>query len=359
MLDKEKKHVKVYGILAFLIFFCVTFVLLSYLMRPISSSRKNICGFYAEEDNSLDVVYVGGSACYAYWEPLKAWNDYGFTSYNFALDSLQPQVIHYILQEVLMTQSPELFIIDARPFQYGGLFSKVDNMINMNRVAPFRNLADNMKYSTNRAKMIHEVAPSQEEEWTYQLDIAKYHSNLYAFLNMDNWKYILNERESYTKGFIYQQETDPILFTDTGSVTEELQLSSEVDTVFIDLLEYCKKENLNVLFIVHAYGNAVEDQQKYNYIERRIDEYGFDFLNVNDYFDEIGFDTSTDFKDQDHVNLFGAEKYSTFLAQYLNDNYSFQDKRDNLEYAQWHANYNRWSVECESIKESMQNGNVD
>lgn len=34
MLDKEKKHVKVYGILAFLVFFCVTFVLLSVFDLP-------------------------------------------------------------------------------------------------------------------------------------------------------------------------------------------------------------------------------------------------------------------------------------------------------------------------------------
>ena len=100
--------IRILGILLAIYLGLVSLKFLSYLYRPVTTSRMNVCGFYAEPENSLDVVYVGGSACYRYWEPLKAWKDYGFTSYNFATDAIQPQVIKYILEEIQKTQKPFL-----------------------------------------------------------------------------------------------------------------------------------------------------------------------------------------------------------------------------------------------------------
>lgn len=350
----KKKYIRtVFGIFAFLLVGMIGFVSLTYLMRPATSSRKNICGFYAEDENSLDMVYVGGSACYMFWEPLAAWNKYGFTSYNFAADALQPQSIKYLIKEIQKTQSPELILIDARPFQYGNSFSYVENVKNMERVAPFRNVVDNMKFSKNRFDLISKWAPKQEAEWTYHFDISKYHSNMYAFLNTENWSYIRNEKRLSAKGFEYYPEAEPITFTDTCAITEERPLNLEVDDLFIDLLEYCKQQELQALFIVSAYCNSEETQPLYNYMERRCAEYGQGFLNVNDYFYEIGFDVTTDFYNADHVSLLGADKYTDFLMNYLHENYELPDKRGNLQYEQWNEDYEIWKAETDLIREQM------
>ncbi len=333
---------------------CISLVLLSYLMRPITTSRRNICGFYAEEQNSLDVVFVGGSVCYTSWEPLAAWNDYGFASYNFAIDALQPRSIKYALEEIRKTQSPQLFVIDLRPFQYGDVIGKAENERNIDRVAPFRNFIDNIKYSKNRFDAIEAGSPSGEEKWTYHLDIAKYHSGLNSFLNKENWQYILNEKELYTKGFTGYDEVMEIETFDARTITGELPLGTEVNQMFEELLDYCKENELQVLFLVYGYAGSEEDQKKYNYMKNPILENGFGYLNMNEHLFDMQMDFAVDFHDVDHVTVTGADKYTAFIGEYLKANYDLPDKREDVDYKQWHADYARWNSEMDIVREKLE-----
>lgn len=332
----------------------VGIVMFSYLLRPITVSRKNICGFYAEEKNTLDVVYIGGSAVYTYWEGLQAWNDYGYTSYNFATDAIQPQVLEYVIEEILKSQEPELLLIDLRPFQYGDELNKQDGLINMNRTAPFRNVSDNFKFSTNRIRMIENTSPSGEEKWTYHFELSKYHSLLGTVLSDEQWKYTDNEEPLYTKGFWPREGVLKIDYSDTSDIKEMLKLEEPLDSMFKSLLAYCNDKNLKVLFVVHNYQISKEDQMKYNYMESLIEEYGHDYLNANDYFKEIGLNVQSDFYDYNHVNLIGADKYTNFLAKYIHENYELQDHRSDPDYQSWNECYAAWSAEMQIIRDKMQ-----
>ena len=356
-MNKKKIWLKIGVAFIFITICSVSFVLLSYLMRPITTSRKNICGFYAEEKNSLDVVFVGGSVCYTSWEPLRAWNEWGFTSYNFAIDAMQPQVIKYALEEIKKTQSPELYVIDLRPFQYGDVVGKQDTEINMERVAPFRNFVDNIKYSSNRFWAIENGAPKLEEKWTYHFDIAKYHSGISTFLNIQNWQYIFNEKSLYTKGFEGYAEAIEFEPFDVRGVTDSMQLGVELNLIFEDLLEYCSQTEMRVLFLVYGYGSSPEDQQKYNYMKTLITDKGFDYLNMNEYLYEMQLDFMTDYHDADHVTVLGADKYTNFLGVYLTENYDLPDKREDVAYMQWNKDYLRWNSEMEVLRDNLEIAN--
>ena len=67
------------------VFFGVT-----YLFRNTDDDRRHIAGLKQEK---VDMVYVGGSAAFVYWQPLKAWNECGYTSYNYATNSIQAESI--------------------------------------------------------------------------------------------------------------------------------------------------------------------------------------------------------------------------------------------------------------------------
>lgn len=339
--------------LTFLLVCIFSVLFLSYMFRPVSNSRKNICGFYAEEKNSLDMVYIGGSACYRFWQPLQAWNEYGFTSYNLATDAIQPQVLKYLIREVQKTQTPELYVIDLRPFQYGDLIDWSFEKLNMEAVAPFRNVSDNMKYSANRFWMINSGAPSEEAKWTYHFDFAKYHSLIASIVMEENWRYADNEEALYNKGYWVSDVIGTIERTDVSSITEQQPLTSDIDGLFRDLLNFCKENNLQVLFVVHPYQIEEEDQRKYNYMKKTIHEYGFGYLNVNDYFEEAGFDVNRDFYDGNHTNLLGANKYTDFLAEYMKDNYEFPEHRDDIKYHEWDICFEQWNQEMEVIYQGM------
>ena len=118
MRECKKNIIDITKILIFLILFVLIFIFLTYIMKPINVNLKNIAGFYNEEKNSLDMVYIGGSAAFVYWQPLKAYEDEGIASYNFAVNSIQEESYKYMIKEVLEYQNPKLILIDARAYSY-------------------------------------------------------------------------------------------------------------------------------------------------------------------------------------------------------------------------------------------------
>ena len=89
----------------------VSIIPFSYLSRRRDDSRENVTGFYAEDNNTLDMVYIGGSAAYVYWQPLRAFNEYGFTSYDLATSTITPEAIKYYIVEAEKTQNPEHMLL--------------------------------------------------------------------------------------------------------------------------------------------------------------------------------------------------------------------------------------------------------
>ena len=105
---------------------------------------------------------------------------------------------------------------------------------------------------------------------------------------------------------------------------------------------------MQALFIVSPYGISAEDQKMFNYIGGIIEEAGYQFLNMNNYYEEIGIVFEEDFADYaSHTNAVGAEKCTAFLEEYLLANYQFTDKRGNDRYASWDKAYELWLDELE------------
>ena len=339
--------------ISFLAVCVISFIVISILFRPVTNSRMNICGYYAEEKNTLDMIYVGGSAAYVYWAPLDAFHEYGFTSYNFASDSMTPQVIKYCMIEALKTQKPEVFVVDLRPFQYGDAVNEEAGALDMDNEVALRNTIDQFRYSLNRYHMIEAAVRNPKDRIFYHFDISKYHSRIYSFFDAQSWQYLDNKEKHPYKGFAFIEKKEPIDYVDRSQITEELPLSEDMDVIFRDLLEFCREEELQVLFVVHSYMIQEDHQKKYNYMKRTIEEYGLDYLNVNDFSEEIGYDYSNDFFNMNHVNIFGAQKYTRFLGEYLQDKYALPDRRNEQEYQEWKELYETWEKQKEVTKEAI------
>lgn len=55
-------------------------------------------------------------------------------------------------------------------------------------------------------------------------------------------------------------------------------------------------------------------------------------------FYESGIDPDTDFYNSTHLNIYGAQKISSHLGRFLQENYQLTDKRNNPDYEQWNIN---------------------
>lgn len=324
--------------LVFVIIGTLSLGAVSYMVRPVDGSneeiRNRITGFYAEPDDSLDMVVLGSSAVYRYINNPLLWKEKGLTSYNFATPGLNIFMLEYLIDEIQKTQDPELYVIDARKF-----ILTEDNDYKKNR---FQQIVNNLKYSKTRIEMINRLIENPMERFYYYFDLMIYHDN-WEKLTRDSLEYADNERENPTKGWDVVKSAKELEPVDVSSVTEKEPLSAVAEETLVQLLKKCKEEGINVLFLATPWQIGNTNQKQSNYMKEIVEEYGFDYLDMNLITAEIGIDFSVDFYNDRHVNAVGAEKVTKYFGEYLEENYDFQKNHTEETISSWDAVWEKLS----------------
>ena len=336
-------------IMAFIVIFVVLFIAVSYMVRTNGDVKDRFSGFYAEKDDTLDIVMIGSSPVFPYYAAPKLWGETGIAMYPLSSNVQRPVAMKYLVQEAEKSQSPNLYIFEMR------MFTMEDMGLNDN-MAYTRGVTDNMRYSYLRYKTIQAMVPEDNKEGriSFYLDIIKYHTNWKMLALTSEWANITYHKENPLKGYSFKDEVGPQPMPDCGGAEGTVKIPTEQETHLADLLAFLRAEGKDALFIVSPYGESLEEQQMYNYIEEIVSSHGYPFLNMNNYYEEIGIVFEEDFADYgSHTNAVGAEKCTDFLREYLLEHYDFTDKRGNSEYMSWDASYLLWLQQMEAARETI------
>jgi hypothetical protein len=124
------------------------------------------------------------------------------------------------------------------------------------------------------------------------------------------------------KGFVAKTEVGPCTESEASAVTDREAMPAEQEEYLMDLLEYLEDKKLNALFVITPFTVNEDEQKKINYMSDIIEDHGYNFLDMNQYTDEMGLLFEEDFNDYGtHTNILGAEKVTNFFEQYLKSNY--------------------------------------
>jgi len=158
----------------------------------------------------------------------------------------------------------------------------------------------------------------------------------------------------------YDEKTEQPSYRATD---ERAELSGQQSRILKSILEYGKKNDLQLLFVLTPYMTNAGAGAVFNSARDMIEEYGYHAINGNDYYEEIGLYFPDDYYNGYHTNVFGAEKFTHFLGQYIIENYSVSDKRGLTEYGDWNELYKEWQIEESNCKREnlkvMQEGRPD
>lgn len=336
-------------IAAFLGIFLLLLVAVSYMVRTNGAVKDRFSGFYAEKNHTLDIVMIGSSPVFPYYAVPKLWGETGIAMYPLSSNVQRPAAMKYLVEEAEKTQSPELYIFEMR------MFTMEDAGLSEN-MAYTRGVTDNLKYSWQRIRTIQALVPEEDEEGrlSYYLDIMKYHTNWKMLALPSEWANMAYHKPNPLKGYEFKDEVGPQPMPDCGKAAGEKKIPAEQEAYLRDLLAFMQKSGKDALFIVSPYGESLEDQQMFNYMEGIVTSFGYDFLNMNNYYEEIGIIFEEDYADYgSHTNAVGAEKCTDFLQKYLQEHYTFQDKRGNASYRSWDASYDLWKKEMEAARETI------
>ncbi len=305
-------------IVLFFIILWWVIVHITYILRNDTDEKENLMGFYAEEKNSLDAVFIGSSTMWASLNPLVMYNERGFTSYNIATSAQRPSSLKYLIKEAQKYQSDTLYVIDVSNFVYDQSVWEEQNEGSLRRVT------DGLKYSWNRFLCNYEQIKGKSNKISYYFDIIKYHSEYRNFFhNISHWNF---EKENTSKGWLYNDSVEVVSYTWNQKSNVQTNIDEKAEEELYQLINFCDNSNAKYLFIFSM--STVLDENKSKYISDIINSRGYDVFNFNDYWKEIGMDETMDFYNAGHTNLLGAEKISKYFANYLDEKYQFPDNQD-------------------------------
>lgn len=351
---KRKQAVKTILFAAIFLFLLRSF---TYMLRTNGDIKEIFLGFYAEPKDTIEVVMIGSSPVYPFYAAPKLWGEYGFTMYPLSSNVQRPAAAEYLVEEALKTQSPKLFVFELRMYTY-----EEGDM--MNNMAYVRGVTDNLKYSWNRIRLIDSLVPETEERYTYYFDIFKYHSNWKTLVLPEQYTAFWYERLHPLKGYVMSDKVVPGEADDYSTVTGRQAIPKEQEAHLRALLTYLQEKNINALFIVSPMALEEDMQQKFNYMEDIVVSYGYQYLNFNQYYDELGIDFAMDYYDGgSHVNASGAEKCTAFLGEYLTEHYELEDRREDERFRTWNEAYAYWlacqEAALEKINSKVLSGEYD
>lgn len=334
---------KVLGIIVFWGIGIFLFVTISYLLRPVNDDffRERVTGFYAEDDETLDIVTTGSSAMYFYFNNPYLWGEFGLTSYNFATPSQSNFLLEDLVDEVLKTQSPQLFVVETRK-----MILAEEKSLNSNR---FTFVHDNMKYSWNRIELINSLYDTWPERFSAYLDILTYHDSWEEFTE-ENLQFYDNERAHELKGWKNYKKVTKIKAPVIEEGTETAAISEVSEKALIQFMNKCKEENIQVLFLATPWKIGKENQKKNRYLGELIESYGFQFLDCNLYFEEIGLDVEHDFYNKTHTNMVGAEKVTKFVGNYILEHYDLNLEHSAEVTENWNRVLDTYNTQAEEIR---------
>lgn len=288
--------------------------------------------FYKQEKNTIDVLCLGSSHTYTNINPAILWDEYGMASYDLAGSNQPLWNSYFYFKEALKYQAPELVVLDV--------YRAVENeeYIDGTRVA--MNLFG-MKYSEDWKECLKESVAFEDMYQEYLLRYPIYHARYQELKKSDFQAYNGDFNGKNYKGFNLNCISTTVFdkCPDIAGVTEIGEMKKKNYDYLEKIILLAKKENIPLLLVVAPYMEITPDEKAiYNQVKLMASEKEIQFVDFNEYYDQIGLNPATDFAESSHLNYYGNEKYSRYLGEYISENYKVSDRRGDKNYASWQAN---------------------
>ena len=301
-------------------------VFVGFTQNRFDNNKIRIDGFYLEDKNSLDIVLLGASEVYTAFSSGLAYDEYGFTSYPYAIESNPLELYKSQLEEIERTQSPKLIVIEINTAASKGAGKDLSVVDDVN----LRRYTDNMPLTENKIKTVNQFAQSNDM-LSYYLPFIKYHGELGSFYRCFYETRMYINGYSLLKGVSTKSEKSPgDNAYDLSGDTSAQPLMPESEEALRDFLDYCREENLqNILFV--RFPHRVTNEERYSRFQRGnsaeliIEEYGYECLNFENSHGEFNLDYSNDFYNDDHMNIYGQQKFTRYFGNILREEYGIEE----------------------------------
>lgn len=332
-MTKVKNGIK---IIVFIAIFAMIFGTIQKLTLPYFTEEQGTnSGFLFEEENTVDVLFLGTSNMFHTINPLVLYEESGIRGFDFGSSAQSLNMSHMYLKEAFKTQSPKVVCLEV--YMVRGAFNEVGTGIGEPEL---RWGYTYFPTSVNKLVRLYDQVDGMidADYLSYLFPLFRYKS-IWWSVGKDN--FAERTEPHYRKGSIISTKVEPVsyhenYFENTGWKIAESNIAS-LDAI----KELCKKNGAELVFFKGP--NISRWKEEYSKaVANYAAENGIYFLDYNPIIDEIGISLDTSFMSGGHLNLEGATAATKYMAKYLKSNFELEDYRNGEENswdracAEWH-----------------------
>ena len=303
---------------------CLGFVQMLVTPKYMTTSRDGaLIAEYYNEKPDHDVVFIGDCEVYECFTPPTLWQEYGITSYVRGSAQQLIWQSYYLLEETLKRETPKAVVFNVLSIKYGEPQSEAYNRMTL----------DGMRWSGSKLRSIYASKTEEESIISYVFPLLRFHSR-WSDLSAEDWQYLFHRETVSHNGYLMQTAISPKTSDREGRPLADYTLP-EVGFDYLEKMRaLCEEKGVEFILI-----KAPTNNWKYYWYdewEAQIvswaNEKGVDYYNFIPLDEEIGIDWNTDTYDGGvHLNVYGAEKLTSYFGKILTEEYGLTDRRGNAE----------------------------
>ncbi len=295
------------------ILYCSAALRIKKIELPNDTSNK-VAGFYALEENSMDVLFLGTSHSYYAFNPAVFYERTGLNSYVFAGECQPIGVTYHYFIEALKTQKPKVVVLD--------LFSLLPSSQGCQTSGIIQKNLEDLKTSGNKFKAL-DLLEDEEERFNAKFDLMLYRSR-WSEIEEEEWLYPLSDHFNPTFGFTsgWPGSNDvferPVYYTTNQKRPIESQLS------YLEYIVSLAKENdIELILFKTPFYEEEEDFKTMNMLAEFAYLHEIPILDMNLDYNKYDFKFDVD-GDVWHCNVRGAIKVTNVIAEYINEHFDIE-----------------------------------
>ena len=283
-----------------------------------------------EPKNSIDVFFLGTSHVYCGVNPLEIWKQTGIASFSLVTNRQPIWASYLLLKHSLKHQKPAVVFFDVL-----GATDYIEGLMESDRGIHATHLAmDPIPLSFSKIVDVLQIDEIKNKQEMLFPVIYHHRRLLENELNFNDLLYPFSRNRNIQKGYVLSFKTEP-QERSAPHPTQSIHLHPTAEKYLKKIIELCREENIPLILFKTPAPSSDNLLMQLNGIGELAAKFDIPWIDFNRLVDQIHLDYSTDFVDGGHLNVFGAKKVSAYFSQYLQENFSLKDRREDPKYAFW------------------------
>lgn len=315
---------------------------ISNIMQLKTSDIKHDSYFEVAAD--CDVLFYGSSHMVDGVYPMELWNDYGIASYNLAGNGNRIATCYWVMKNSFDYSNPKLVVVDCAllgqiikaDYNFSYLHMTFDAFpFSVNKV---KSVMDCLDDPVAEAKLAEgNIVTNGEQRTPVGLlwDFSVYHSR---------WNEL--GKEDFVNDNITERGAESLI--NVADPAEEIYSSETLDVTTVSeeylrrIVEECQSRGIDVLLTYLPFPATENDWKEANTAAVIAEEYNINYINFLSS-DVVDYDIDT-YDGWAHLNPSGARKITSYLGQYITDNYEISDRRGDAISTTWNKDYENYQM---------------